>query len=445
MAFMKSIGDGTLNSKPFQSYVHRHVTDQTDREPRRRTLLSINNYFYPRGGAEVVFLEQNRILEASGWQVVPFAMHHPRNQDTPWSRHFVEEVEYDHSQGYSLIGKVRRAAKVVYSQEARRNLQQLLDEVAVGVAHLHNVYHHISPSILGLLAERRIPTVMTLHDLKLACPAYKMLTHDGICERCRGGRLFNVVRHRCLKGSLLVSGLAYLEATVHGMLGTYDRYVDRFIVPSRFFLEKLSSWGVARERMVHIPNAVDVERFAARRHSGEDYFVYFGRLAPEKGIGTLLHAAGLAEVPLKVIGTGPEEADARRLAEHLGADVEFLGYLAGDALHDVIRGARAVVLPSEWYENAPMSVLEAYALGVPVIGADIGGIPELVREASTGAIFPSGDSEALAAVLRRFAAMPDAFVAQMGRAARALVEREFGSDVYQARVLALYRSLGVPC
>jgi glycosyltransferase involved in cell wall biosynthesis len=441
---MKSIVDGATTSGSSRTVVHdRARPAKVARRARSRTLLSINNYYYPRGGAEVVFLEQNRLLEAAGWQVVPFAMHHPRNQDTPWSRHFIEEVEYGHS--YSVLGNVRRAAKVVYSQESRRNLGKLLDEVSVGVAHLHNVYHHLSPSILGLLAERRIPTVMTLHDLKLVCPAYKMLSHDGICERCRGGRLFNVVRHRCLKDSLLVSGLAYLEATLHSMLGTYTRHVDRFIVPSHFFLEKLSSWGIDRQRMLHIPNAVDADRFTPRQHGGERHFLYFGRLAPEKGIGTLLHAACAAGVPLKVIGAGPEEANARALAERLGGDVEFLGYRTGAALHDAIRAARAVILPSEWYENAPMSVLEAYALGVPVIGANIGGIPELVEESVTGAIFPSGDAEALASVLRRFADCPEAQIRDMGHAARALVERDFSSAVYQQRVLALYRELGVSC
>jgi len=442
---MGSLGDGTLTSDSARTGVHRPVKGSTDgaRHAGTGTVLSINNYYYRRGGAEVVFLEQNRMLEEAGWRVVPFAMQHPRNLETPWSRHFVEEVEFGRS--YSPLEKLRRAAKVVYSHEARRNLGKLLDEVRADVAHLHNVYHHISPSILGLLAERGIPTVMTLHDLKLACPAYKMLAHDGICERCRGGRLINVVRHRCLKGSLLVSGLAYLEATVHGMLGTYTRYVDRFVVPSRFFLEKLSSWGIERARMVHIPNAVDVARFTPRRQAGGRHFLYFGRLAPEKGIATLLRAASAAGVAVKVIGAGPEEANVRALAKLLGAEVEFLGYRTGAALHEAIRSARAVVLPSEWYENAPMSVLEAYALGVPVIGAAIGGIPELVAEPEAGATFPSGDVEALTTVLSRFAGLPDRRIREMGRAARALVEREFASELYRERVLGLYRELGVPC
>jgi glycosyltransferase involved in cell wall biosynthesis len=407
-----------------------------------RTLLSINNYYYPRGGAEVVFLEQNRMLEEAGWRVVPFSMRHPKNLPSPWSRYFVDELELGGS--YSALGKVKRASKVIYSREARSKLSLLLGRVRPHVAHLHNIYHHISPSILGLLSSHGIPMVMTLHDLKLVCPAYKMMAPDGVCERCRGGRLRNVVRHRCIKGSLALSTLVYVEAKVHTLMGTYAANVDRFVVPSRFFGEKLASWGIAKKQLHYLPNFVDVSRYRPAEAAG-DHFLYFGRLAPEKGVATLIRAGHAAGVPVRIVGTGPEEANLRRLAGELGGSVEFFGYLTGEALHEAVRQARAVVLPSEWYENAPMSVLEAYALGVPVIGADIGGIPELIREGETGACYPSGNVEALAEVLTRFQRLPDADVRAMGRAAGELVRSEFSSTLYSERLLALYRELRVPC
>ena len=149
------------------------------------TLLSINNYYYYRGGAETVFLEHNRMFDAAGWSVVPFAMKHPQNLPTPWSRHFVEEIEF--GQDYSFAQQLARAGKVIYSFEARTKLARVLDQAHPAVAHGHNIYHHISPAILGLLKQRKVPTVLTLHDLKVACPAYNMLAPDGICERCRGG------------------------------------------------------------------------------------------------------------------------------------------------------------------------------------------------------------------------------------------------------------------
>jgi glycosyltransferase involved in cell wall biosynthesis len=404
------------------------------------TLLSVNNYHYYRGGAETVFLEHNRMFEQLGWQVVPFAMHHERNLPSPWSGHFVDEIEFGES--YSLREKLTRVPRVIYSRQARQRLAQLLDETTPDICHAHNLYHHISPSILGLLQQRGVPVVLTLHDLKIACPAYQMLASDGICERCRGGKLYNVVRHRCIKDSTVLSAVVMVEAVLHRLLGSYQRCVDRFVVPSRFYAGKLVEWGFPADKFRHIPNFVDVPRYQPEFAPGERY-LYFGRLAHEKGLHTLVRAAAAVRAKLAIAGTGPELESLQRLVAETGADVQFLGYLSGATLHAAVRSARAVVLPSEWYENAPMSVLEAYALGKPVIGARIGGIPELIREEVTGFQFESGDQALLAAALVRVATTSDARLAEMGRAGRAWVESEFTAGVYLERMLALYGELGV--
>jgi glycosyltransferase involved in cell wall biosynthesis len=403
------------------------------------TLLSINNYYYYRGGAETVFLEHNAMFEQHDWRVVPFSMQHPSNLATPWSSHFVDEIEF--GSDYSLGEKLLRVPRVIYSFEARRKLAALIDLTHPDVAHGHNIYHHISPSILGLLKKRGIPTVMTLHDLKIACPAYSMLTHDGICERCKGGRLYNVVANRCIKGSLAMSAMAMTEAVLHRMLGSYERCVGRFIVPSRFYLEKLVEWGKPRELFRHVPNFVDVGRHRPEYSPGST-FLYVGRLSPEKGLETLVRATAESGSELGLVGMGPQMAALQALAAKLEARVTFYGYLRGDALQDAIRSARAVVLPSEWYENAPLSILEAYALGKPIIGARIGGIPELIREGETGLAFASGDVAALAAALRALTRMPDAEVQELGRTARRWIETEFTADLYRQRVLDIYRGLG---
>jgi glycosyltransferase involved in cell wall biosynthesis len=220
------------------------------------TLLAINNYYYPRGGSETIFFEHNRMLEALGWRVVPFSMRHPGNLPSPWSEYFIDDLEMHGD--YSLLEKLTRVPKVIYSFEARRRLGQLLDRVCPDVAHAHNIYHHISPSILGLLKRRGVPTVLTLHDLKIACPAYNMLARDGVCERCRGGKLYNVVTHRCIGGSALMSAVVGLEALLHKLLGSYRRCVDLFVVPSRFYIDKFCEWGMPRALFRHIPNFVDL-------------------------------------------------------------------------------------------------------------------------------------------------------------------------------------------
>jgi len=404
------------------------------------TLLSVNNYHYYRGGAETVFLEHNRMLAALGWQVVPFAMKHPQNLASPWSEYFVDEIELGAQ--YSLREKLARLPKVIYSREARGKLGRLLDATQPDVCHAHNIYHHISPSILGLLRSRGVPTVLTLHDLKIACPAYNMLTHDGICERCRGGRLHNVLLHRCIKGSAALSAIALAEAALHRALGSYRHCVNRFVVPSRFYIQKFTEWGMPAALFRHVPNFVDAGRYMPRFAPGNG-FTYFGRLSKEKGLATLVRAAAAAHCRLSLIGTGPQLAELQALATQLNADVSFLGYLTGAALHEAVRAARAVVLPSEWYENAPMSVLEAYALGKPAIGARIGGIPELVREHVTGISFTSGDAESLAAALRVMMEKPDSEIEEMGRQGRRMVEQEFTVESYRERILDIYGELGV--
>jgi glycosyltransferase involved in cell wall biosynthesis len=405
------------------------------------TLLSINNYYYYRGGAETVFLEQNAMFRRCGWNVVPFAMQSNKNLSSPWSKYFVDEIEF--GQSYSLADKLIRVPKVIYSLEARRKLARVIDESRPDVCHAHNIYHHISPSILSLLKQRSIPVVLTLHDLKIACPAYSMLTEDGVCERCRGGRLHNVVLHRCIKRSVTLSAIVMLEATLHRLLGTYRNYVGRFAVPSRFYIEKLCEWGWPRSMFCHVPNFVDAQRYQPQYEAGK-YFLYFGRLSREKGLATLIRAAASSGCPIRLAGTGPQLAELRALARKLGADVTFLGFLTGESLHAAVRGARAVVLPSEWYENAPMTVLEAYALGKPVLGARIGGIPELVYEDETGLGFTSGYVESLAAALRHFAERSDKAIEDMGRRARQRVEQQYTAELYRQRLMSMYRDLGVP-
>lgn len=405
----------------------------------RRRLLAINNYFYRRGGAEAVFFDHMAMFAGIGWDVVPFAMQHDENEPSPWSGYFVSEIEYGRRTG--PLRKAAQAASILYSFEAQRNIGRLIEQARPSVAHAHNVYHHLSPAIFSTLKAAGIPVAMTVHDLKLACPAYKMLRDGKVCEDCKGGRVYNVLRHRCIKDSWALSGLVLVETVLHRALGLYRDKVDRLVVPSRFYIDKLVEWGWPRGMMVHIPNFVNVEDYAAAWDEG-DYFVFAGRLAPEKGIATLIRAAALSGQRLMLAGTGPEEEALRRLAAETGADVTFCGYLSGDALHALIGRSRALALPSEWYENAPISVLEAYALGRPVIGAAIGGIPEMIREGETGLLSVPGDAHSLAAALAAMAAKGAAGRAAMGRAGRAWIAAEFSAAAYRERTLDLYRSLG---
>ena len=402
-------------------------------------LLSLNTYNYRRGGSDAAFLENDRLFSSHGWDTAVFTMRHPKNEPSPWSEYFAEEIEFGFD--YSLMQKLVMAGRVIYSLDARHKLNRLLERFIPDVAHAHCIYHHLSPSILPLLRKRGIPTVMTAHDLKIACPAYKMFNQHGICERCKHGNLLNVAVHRCVHGSRALSTLIMLESGVHRFLGLYRDNLDRVIVPSKFYGQKLAEWGWPREKLVYIPNYIDAGNFEPQYSPG-DYFLYFGRLAPEKGVDTLIRAAVRLGVRLKIAGTGPIEQELHALVGQ-STGIEFLGHCAGERLWQLVREARAVVLPSKWYENAPLCVLEAYASGKPVIGARIGGIAEMVQEGETGFLFKSDDVEDLSRAVQHVATLRDDTLAEMGRAARRYVCDRFTRQQYFERTLDLYESLGV--
>lgn len=402
-------------------------------------LLSLNSYHYRRGGSDVVYFEHEAMFREIGWETAHMAMHHPRNVDSPWSPYFVDEIEFGHA--YGPMKKLEMAGKVIYSWEARRKLGQLLDRFPADLAHVHCIYHHLSPSVLPLLKERGVPVVLTAHDLKLACPAYKMLNSGGVCERCKSGNLLHVVGNRCVRDSLPVSALVAVEATVSRALGLYRRNVDRVVVPSRFYERKLQEWGWPPEQLTYVPNYVHADRFEPEYEPGS-YFLYFGRLAPEKGVHTLIKAAKRAKVGLKIAGTGPMESELRAAAAD-EPSIEFLGYRGGDELWSLVRSSRAVVLPAEWYENAPMSVLEAYACGKPVIGSDMGGIPELIVPGDTGAIFRGGQVNELAELLAEYSAATSDWVSRRGRAARLRVSSHFDIERYRDSMIDLYSRIGL--
>jgi len=403
-------------------------------------LLSLNTYHYRRGGSDAVYFDHDNLFRHAGWETAMFAMHHPNNEPSQWSEYFADELEFGHA--YSVWQKLHMAGKVIYSWEARNKLEKLLDKFKPDIAHAHCIYHHLSPSVLSLLHERGIPTVMTAHDLKLACPAYKMLNQQGICEKCKNGNLLHLVKNRCIHNSLSTSTLVAVESAVHKSLGLYKKNLDRVVTPSSFFRDKLIEWGWRGDQITYIPNFIDCNRYTPKYEAG-DYFLYFGRLAPEKGVDTLIEAAIESGVRLLIAGTGPYESELRGLIPENSTRIEFLGFCSGDKLWNLIRDARAIVLPSQWYENAPISILEAYASGKPVIGARIGGIPEMLKEGETGYLFESGNKTALTEKLEAIKNISDSQISEMGQVAREYVSSTFTTKRYLNDMLELYQSLGV--
>jgi glycosyltransferase involved in cell wall biosynthesis len=403
-------------------------------------LLNINTYHYRRGGADVVYLEHAKLFEQAGWATAFFAMNYPENDTTYWSRYFVNEIDMGRS--YSFLQKAAIAKQIIHSRSHANAINRLLDDFPADVAHVHNIYHHMGANILSELQKRDVRVVMTAHDLKLLCPAYRMYVNGSVCERCKPNAVYNCAAKRCMHGSLALSGLISLESAVHRATGVYRKSIDRIVCPSRFYLEKHVEWGWSREQLIYIPNDFAVPLMDAVPEPG-NYLCYFGRLSAEKGVSTVILACAKVGMPLHLVGVGPDEESLRRLAAEAGADVVFHGRRSGEGLFSIVRGARACVLASEWYENAPKSVLEAFGLGKAVIGADIGGISEMIDPGKTGWLFPSGDVDELAAVLGEVQITSASKLIEMGGRAAEFARRNFSTDLYLQRMTSLYSELGV--
>jgi len=377
-------------------------------------------------------IQLGELLEADGHTVIPFAAQHPDNRPSPWNDYFPPGVDTESPSAQDI-------AQFVYSPAARRNLRALLNEAGpVDLAHLHIYYGQLTASVLQPLKEAGVPIVQSLHEYKLTCPVYSHLSQGTICEACEGQHFWRALPRRCNQGSLARTALSVLESYVSRALGDV-RHVDHFIAVSDFLRRKMIEHEVVPpEDITTVHNFVDAARFTPSEEVGE-HVLYFGRLSQEKGLRTLVDAAApLTEIPLLIAGTGAErealEAEvARRGLDH----VRFVGFQSGDDLWDLVRRSLCTVLPSEWYENCPMTVLESLACARPVVGANIGGIPELIDDGADGALVPSGNAEALREAIAWMQAHPHQ-AAAMGKRGRQKVETKFSPERHVEQVLAVY-------
>jgi glycosyltransferase involved in cell wall biosynthesis len=398
-------------------------------------ILLVNKYHYLRSGTERYLFNLRRLLESRGHAVEVFAMRHPENEPASYARHFAPAVEFHEVSGLACVPA---ALRVLWYPRAARLCARVLDEFRPDLVHVFNAYHQLSPSVLPPITRRRVPIVQTLNDYKLICPNYSLYTEGAPCLRCRDGRYLRAVRHRCLDGSRSWSALAAVEMTLHKALRVYERHVARFIAPSAYVAATVTAFGVPAAQVVEIPYFLFPGDHAVSP-GDEGYCAYVGRLVPAKGLVTLLRA--LREAPavrLVIAGNGPQRPELERLAAAWGlGNVRFAGHLSGAALAATLAGARFTVVPSEWPEVFGQAIIESFAAGKPVIGARIGGIPEVIGEGENGLLFTPGAASELAACLSRLWEQP-ADARRMGLAGRDKIERRYDPDSHHARLMPLY-------
>jgi len=403
-------------------------------------VLMVNNYYYLRGGSEKYALTLERALARSGHRVVFLATRHPDNISSCYEDLHPQFINYAEALGTS---ELRTAARVlghaIWNRDAARACEEIIARFKPDVAHFHNIHYGITPSVVPVLKRAKVPIVWTLHDYSLICPNATFTSDGNPCKACRGGFYVHAVLGRCKKGSFRASLVAALAAYVLRSARVM-RKVNRFVSPSDFLRKEIMAGGISSRRVVHIPNCLDRPE-ATTEPDSNGYVVYAGRLSREKGVHTLMEAVrALPEVRLKVLGDGPERTALARRAEPFADRVEFLGHRPPREVNNVIASARCCVVPSEWYENYPYAVLEALALGTPVVAARVGGIPELVRDGVTGYLFPRGDVEALRGALKACLLEGDN-ARKMGARGRRMVEQVNDPDEHCRRLAALYREV----
>jgi glycosyltransferase involved in cell wall biosynthesis len=403
-------------------------------------ILLVNKFFRRGAGAETVVFDTVDLLEAAGHTVVPFAMAHEANEHSSWNAFFSRRRDYWSG---PWIARARDGMASIYSLDARRRVTELVRATRPDVAHLHNVYHQLTMSVVDALHAEGVPIVMTVHDYKPVCPNYQLLASDGPCKRCVAGSYINAITRRCINGSRAASVVAAAEASLNRLRGQYAK-IDRFIAPSSFARDVLVEGGLPAARIEVVPNPVNAVHALSPGQRMMPTFAYAGRLAPEKGLSTLLDAVALVRrfnVVVDLYGAGPLEAPLRErvASEHL--PVKLHGLVSKQVLKRALSEARAVLLPSIWFENCPMSLLEAGAEGTPAIASAIGGIPEVVLGGETGLLVPPGDARALAGAIDLLAG--DAALAEeLGRAAWRHVEAHHRPSAYLNQILDVYRRAG---
>lgn len=353
-------------------------------------ILIVNKFLFPNGGSETYIFQLGHYLKKMGHDVQYFGMEHEGRCVGNRVNMYTSDMDF-HSG--SKLAALAYPFKTIYSTEARKKIRKVLEDFKPDAVHLNNFNYQLTPSIILETVKWRKQTgskckiLFTAHDYQLICPNH-MLRNSNTgenCEKCSKGRFANCIKGRCIHGSAVKSMIGAVEAYFWKLKGVY-RYIDVMICCSEFMKRKMDSNPLFASKTIAMHNFVEMKE--GRASTKKDYVLYFGRYSEEKGIKTLLQVCKeLPDIPFIFAGSGP-------LKDHMAdlPNVTDVGFQKGEALERLIREARFSVYPSQWFENCPFSVMESQIYGTPVLGAAIGGIPELIKSGETGELFESGNA-----------------------------------------------------
>lgn len=345
-------------------------------------------------------------------------------------RHLIDLYERNNAE-IAALGRLTLAHETLWSMQSYRDFVDRIEVARPDLIHIHNMFPLISPSVYWAAAKLAIPVVQTLHNFRLLCPQAMFLRAGAVCEDCLGHLPWRAVVRRCYRDSLGASTVSATMLTLHRALGSYRRPVTRYIALSRYAREKFIAGGLPEERIRIKPNFTNVPKPSEKGREGG---LFVGRLSPEKGIQVMAGALdGVPGLSITVLGEGPESA---RLAEHSAFSMH--GWRDAAYVRNAMRRASYLVFPSVCAENFPLTLLEAFANGLPVIASDFGGMAEIIDHGRTGLLFPMGSAIGLREQLLWAEAHPNKMV-EMGRQARAEYERLYTPEENYRQLMDIYQ------
>lgn len=407
-------------------------------------VLLVNKYHYIKGGSETYHFGLAKLLESHGHEVIYFSMADEHNFDCEQSAYFSKNVDFNSRLG--AVGKLKAGMHALYSFDAKKQIARLIEAEKPDIVHINLVHRHLTLSVLDAIEKFRLPVVHTVHDPNSICPSHTMLTGEGkVCNRCITEHSYKpALQQKCVKNSGAQTLLAVAEAKNYMRKKSYEK-IDYYICPSDFFRQQVELAQITHSPVVHWTNFLPLGTVYAPAEQTDDYFLFFGRLSEEKGVLSLIKAyeQGGFDKPLYLVGDGPlrEQLEQYVSGRQLGDRVIFTGFQSGDALKDYVNRARCVILPSEWHENCPYSILEAQASGKPVIVSSMGGLPELVEDGVNGFICEAFCPESLCACMQKIDALDDAAYRAMSVAAAENARRLCDCEAYYDKLIAVYKQL----
>ena len=399
-------------------------------------ILLVNKFHWLKGGSEKYYFELGQLLKGHGHEVAYFSMENEKNIHTGDKEYFVKASDMNSK-------NITKAFSVIYSKENKKKMEEALDDFKPDIVHLNNFQRQLSASIIDPCIKRDIPIVFTAHDVQAICPAITMMDiNKNICELCIKGKYRNCIKKKCIKESKLKSILGAIEGYYYRNHKIYTDKIDFIITPSSFVRNKFIEDGIDENKIVSIHNFIDIDMYNIDT-SDEGYALYFGRLSREKGVLNLIKAfSKLDKGLLYIAGEGPEKQYLKKIIKdnQLEKRVKLLGFLDNKEMKETIRKCKFVVVPSICNENCPYSIIEAQTIGKPVIGSNIGGIPELIENKKSGFIYEPYDINELSNKMKELfnnKAIVDEFCKETKR----ITTNKYSKENYYNDLEKIYKSV----